>query len=282
MSLVRTVRNIRKHESGIITPRMERFFETHDELEVRTPEEEELLLRLMRPSPNSERSGRFGASSRGLCRRRQVFAYLGMPVARIMDPELKNIFWDGKLRHIKWQLMGMQAGVFTHVEWGLSIPEWRSSISLDGLNMDEGWLFELKGMSNFVSTMTELSHKHLLQIHTYFFFTGWDVCVYVVEDKRIQDWREIVVRKDHLLMGKVERELDKLNQAVEERELPEIKSECYRKKGEYKECPYAAQCLKHEDFGDPWPEDQGWQSGVSTGLQVGRRVRPSRNASRAS
>lgn len=278
MTLIKTIRNITKQETGIITARMERYFEECPELEVRTQEEVDLLVRLMSPSQNSIRHGRFGASSRGTCERRQVFSYLGMPSARLPDPRLKNIFWDGKLRHIKWQLMGLQAGVFTHVEHPVSIPEWRSTISLDALNDDEGWLFELKGSSNFLGTM-EVPYNHLLQIHTYFLFTGWDTCVYVIEDKRTQEWREIVVRKDHLIMGKVERELERLNTAVEEEALPEIKDECYRKKGEYRDCPYAAQCLRHEDHGDPWPGDgREWSSGVGTSVQVGRRVRSSRDA----
>lgn len=257
---IKTMKNLQKRESNIITPRMEDFISNTDELMVETPEEEELLLRLMRPSSNDIRHSRFGASSRGTCLRRQMLAFMGMPPARMIDPGLKQIFWDGKMRHIRWQLLGHKAGIFTDVEVGLSVPEWLSSISLDAVNDDEGWLFELKGMSAFVSTMTGdgVSHSHNLQIHTYFLFTGWDVCVYLVEDKRTQQTREIIVRRDEKVMTEVKREIGFLCESAENREIPPVQPECKKKQGDYKTCPFAANCLKHEAQGNTWVQIGEW------------------------
>lgn len=198
MSLVKAIRNIKRRQDLIITPRLELWLEidggsmgfgddqTYDE-----------VVRLFRASQrNAQRSQRFGASSRGSCHRKQVYGYLGMRQAQWIDAHLQNIFNDGTWRHVRWQMMGLAAGVFTHVEFQYSLPDWRLGLSMDAINYNEEWVFELKGTGSNINAMAKPEHippHHLLQIHTYLFATGWDRAVYVAEAKQSNHWSEIVV-----------------------------------------------------------------------------------------
>lgn len=259
MSLVKMIKNsIKERPDLIITPRLEDWLEATPELVLR-PEDEQLFLTLLRPSPNAVRAGRFGASSRGTCKRRQVFGFLGMPTTKIMDPQLQNIFNDGKFRHIRWQLMLLQAGLINRVEHRFKLTRYRLKVSLDGSKKDEGYFVEVKGMRSYTSTMTTVDEKHLKQIHTCMLASGIDTCVYIPEEKGTNDWREVVIHRDEEIMAGVKKELRSLNLAVDNRELPPVKTECRKKMGEYKQCPYAALCLHHEAAGDDWPEDGKWR-----------------------
>jgi hypothetical protein len=171
-----------------------------------------------------------------------------------IDPVLQNLFNDGNWRHLRWQMMGLAAGVLTHVEVPVEVPKYRLKTSIDGVNVDEKFIFELKGQSQYTSTLDPgIPERHILQIHTMFLATGYDVCVYVREDKRTQDWKETIVRKDPIILRKVKKELTALNEHVEERSLPEPLPECWQKEGPYKTCPYAAECIGWFKNGDAWP-----------------------------
>lgn len=260
MSLTKTIKNtIKKRPSLIVTPIIEAYLERTPELTLNTPEEEALFLKLMRPSPNSERAGRFGASSRGTCKRRQVFGFLGMMPAKLIDPRLQLIFWDGKLRHIRWQLMLLQSGAATKVEHRWRIDKYRLKVSLDASHVDRGYFVEVKGMYSYAATMTEINPHHNLQMHTCMLASGTDTAIYIPEEKGSQEWREIVVHRDEDTIKKVKRELIALNQAVDYQELPDVKNECRKKVGEYKSCPYAILCLEHEKAGDNWPVNRQWE-----------------------
>lgn len=260
MSLVKTIKNtIKVRPDLIVTPRLEAYLEETPELVLRTPEEAELFVKLLMPSPNAVRAGRFGASSRGTCKRRQVFGFLGMPVARLMDPVLQNIFNDGKFRHIRWQLQMLQAGVASRVEHRFKMTRYRLKVSLDASQRSEGYFIEVKGMRSYAQTMTTVDEKHNLQIHTCMLASGFDTAVYIAEEKGTNDWREVVIKRDEDVIAKVKKELRALNLAVDNKELPPVKNECRKKLGEYKSCPYAALCMHHEAAGDNWPEDGKWE-----------------------
>lgn len=258
MSLVKAVKStIKKRPSLIITPRLEEWLTNNPELALR-PQDEEVFLNLLRPSPNQIRTGRFGASSRGTCKRRQVFGYLGMPVAKIRDPQLQAIFNDGKFRHIRWQLTLLQAGLIDRVEHRFRMTKYKLKVSLDGSKRDDGYFVEVKGMRSYASTMTDVDKHHNLQIHTCMLASGIDTAVYIPEEKGTNDWREIVIHRDEKVIEQVRRELKSLNRSVDNMELPDVKNECYKKVGEYKSCPYAVLCLQHEAAGDPWPLNGKW------------------------
>jgi hypothetical protein len=209
---------------------------------------------------NSDRSGRFGASSRGKCQRAQMWTYLGMPSAKILDPDKANLFNDGKFRHLRWQVMAVQSGALTHAEYPIKYEKYRLTSSVDGLNSDDAFLFELKGDRNMARLLEKeggVVEEHNYQIHTMFLMTGWDVCAYVMEDKSTQQWREIVVHKDPAIMRVVKQELEELNQHVEDRTLPEPLPSCKAKTGPYRTCPFAGPCIRRWEAGNVyWPVDE--------------------------
>lgn len=258
MSLGRLLKHIKAGDALIITPRLDRWLMEHPEGV--TPDPEALNGLLRRAGSNNDRANRFGASSRGTCLRAQVFSYIGWRQNRGADPVLQNIFNDGTWRHLRWQLMGLQAGLFTDIEVPYSLPQWNLKVSLDGENRNEGWGFELKGTSNMSGLVTNgISQGHLLQVHTCMLASELDTFVYVAEDKRSQEWREIVVRRDEKVIRQVKQELTKLNDAIDRRRLPAIQKECERGQGPiFKGCPYADRCLGQ----DEWPGQEGQQEVV--------------------
>lgn len=260
MPLARTLRHLKKAQSLIVTPRLDDWLTRVGEIR---PDDDALdeLVRIVRSPENQDRTGRFGASGRGTCLRAQIFTFLGMPGLKRVDPVLQNLFSDGTWRHYRWQMMLLLSGIVTHVEVPVSLPQYRLKCSIDALNDDEQWLFELKGISNFTATISEPKPEHLLQVHTYFFGTGWDVCSLVYEDKKTQEWKEFVIRPEPMLMRAVRRELQVLNEAVEEQELPDVLPECRAKTGAFKTCPYAAGCLSQRT----WPRPRSVRDEGGTG-----------------
>lgn len=209
---------------------------------------------------NDDRSGRFGASSRGMCLRRQIFGYLGMPEVRIIELELRNLFNDGKWRHLRWQMMCLQAGALTHAELQYSLPDYHLSGSMDGFHEEKSFGFELKGDRNFSRVMDGVPESHNLQIHTMMFATGLDTFCYLVEDKASQEWREIIVRRDPQYIALVKEELEELNEYIEWKKLPPMLPSCKSKMGPYRGCPFNSQCLSRSKEGDAWPEQRSWDN----------------------
>lgn len=266
MSLARRIKTIKKAETLKVTPRIEKFLATNPEGVVWDDAGFALFREIVERSQGNDvasRANRFGASSRGQCLRRQTFAFLGMPQLRLMTPELANLFNDGKWRHLRWQMMLVQSGAATHAEWPAVMPRYRVKVSIDALNTDEQFLFELKGDRQMSRLLGEgVPEVHNLQMHTMMLATGWDDFVYVMEDKSTQEWREFIIRKDDGIMARVRQELEVLNEHVERRVLPDILPACAAKEGPYKSCPFAVQCIdRHRRVGNQWPDQPGnWES----------------------
>lgn len=268
------IKRIKESENLVMTPRIDAWLDAHPE-GITCPPEMMPLVQMLLSSPNSDRSARFGASGRGTCVRKQVFDFIGMPQYARYDSVLQNLFNDGTMRHIRWQLMGLLAGVFTNDTWNVPkgifgkpedapvevvkvLPQYNLKISVDAENADEGWGFELKGTSGFQWVVQNgVPPKHLLQISTYFIATGYDRFLYVAEDKRSNNWKEIVVRPDKAIMRQTKDELNALTDAVEDEQLPAILPACRGQKGdEYKGCPYQGtdRCLGQVT----WPASRTW------------------------
>lgn len=262
MTLLSAVKNIKKSEGLLITPKVITFLEHHPDGVVWDDDAYETWRELTQKAMgNEDRSGRFGASSRGMCKRRQIFGFLGMPGGKLLPPDTQNLFNDGKWRHLRWQMMCLQAGAITHAEHPYSYPQLRVSGSMDGLNSYESFGFELKGDRNAARVMGGIPEAHDLQIHTMLLATGWDRFVYIIEDKSTQNWREIIVRRDKRLITEVRTELEELNDHIEDISLPEVLPACAAKAGPYRTCPFAHQCLHRKDAGDYWPTTPGdWDS----------------------
>lgn len=257
MTLSSALKRIKASEGLVITQRIDQWLVDHPEGIVVPDWLMPTAQRLLTDDSNSQRQARFGASSRGSCQRHQLFAFLGMPATIQYDPQLMNIFGDGTFRHIRWQLMGMLAGVFTDVEVQAHLPAYNLKTSLDAENDDEDFFFELKGTNAF-STVVENgpSERHLKQIHTCFLARpDYSKCVFVAEDKRVQQWQEIIIRPNKLMMREVKDELNAMNDALEDERLPHMIPECVRKKGDvFHQCPFKLTCPSQ----DTWPQGRTW------------------------
>lgn len=269
MSLGSLIKSVKRGQQSqlLVTPKIEQFLLDVPEGVIWDDEAYALFKRLTEAAfgTNSDRSGRFGSSSRGTCQRAQMWKYIGMPERKIIDPEVLNLFNDGKWRHIRWQMMGMQSGALTHVEYPLKMKKYRLGSSADGLNSIDSFLFELKGdrhMARLLDAAGGVDPKHNLQIHTMLLVTGWDIASYVMEDKATQQWREIVVERDPVVIAQVKQELEELNEHVEQRSLPEPLPACQAKEGPYRNCPFAKPCIERWKAGNHyWPDEPGdWDS----------------------
>lgn len=275
MALGKTLKHLTRKTDLLVTPRIREFLMKYPEGMITedgdlAPETQSLILDLMKKAwvGNEDRSGRFGASSRGTCQRAQMWTYLGMPSRRLIEPETWNLFNDGKFRHLRWQIMGIQSGALTHAEHPIRMKKYRLTSSVDGLNSYENFLFELKGDRYMARLMDgadapdSVVSKHMLQVHTMFLMTGWEKASYVMEDKGSNDFRERVVYRDPALIQVVRRELEELNQHVEDRSLPDPLPACQAKEGPYRSCPFARPCIERWERGNRyWPDEAGnWDS----------------------
>jgi hypothetical protein len=256
-SLSAQIKRIKANNTKIVTPRIDSWLIDHPEGIV-VPDDEwwTALLHRLLSMPNADRSGRFGASGRLRCERRQVFDFLGMPGLRAHDPVQQNLFNDGTWRHIRWQLMGLLAGVFTGVEVVHALPQYNLKVSTDAENSDEGWGFELKGMSWMQKLLNEgISDWHNGQIHTYFLATGYDRFVYLAENKQSNDWVEMVITQDPKWIRTVKEELNALADSVDDQRLPPPLPACKAHKGDdWHRCPYSGDCLAQRT----WPVGAKW------------------------
>jgi hypothetical protein len=196
------------------------------------------------------RQDAFHPSSLHQCLRKQVFDYLGVPGSQNIGAELRMIFLDGQWRHLRWQAMGLEAGIFNAVEVPISHEPLRLSGSADALGDD--FLFELKGIYSI--WQAKKNHglpkpEHISQIHVYFYMlelTGSDIkkAALVYEDKQSQRWEELVINRDERIIAQVAGIVDYLNSCIDSKELPLVQKECASGKGAaFKGCPYSNVCL---------------------------------------
>lgn len=259
MTLARVVKQLKKADGLLVTPKIVRFLDECPDGVVWDDPAYEAFRKLTKRtfSANGFRGGRFGSSSRGTCHRRQVFAFCGVKETVIRDPQLTNLFNDGKWRHVRWQMMGLQSGALDAVEVPYRLEKYRLSGSMDGLGYDgTDFGFELKGDRAFTRVMWGVPEKHLLQIHSMMLATDLDTFSYVIESKDSQEWREIVVHRDEAMITKVEQELQELNEYVEGNRLPEPLEECKAGQGAFRTCPFAGRCLQQRSvpYGGEWTD----------------------------
>lgn len=267
MALGSTIKSLKRKDTLIVTPTIEQFLRDHPDGVIWDEAGYALFRQLTEAAfgTNSDRSGRFGASSRGKCERAQMWTFLGMPSRKIIEPEVLNLFNDGKWRHIRWQMMAMQSGAITHAEYPLEMKKYRLTSSADGLHSVDKFLFELKGDRNMMRLLDVpggVVADHNLQVHTMMWMTGWEKAVYIMEDKSTQNWREVIIHRDESIIKQVKQELEILNDHVERRTLPEPLPACKAKEGPYRSCPFAKPCIERWKDDNPyWPDDPGnWES----------------------
>lgn len=233
-----------KKNNLLVTPRLELWLMRNSHLLV-SEINAEILKTVVTTKPR-DRSNAFSSSTRGSCHRAQMFQYLGVPSAGEIDPGLHAIFIDGTWRHLRWQMLLLEAGILTDIEVPFYNEEYRLKGSLDGTNEEEGWGFELKGTSNssVVSGAAPPFPYHELQIHTYFVGRpDLQKFVLLYEDKRYQSWREVIVERDPKIMRAVHDELEYLNACVDDRVLPPVLTECKAGQGQtFRKCSFRDIC----------------------------------------
>jgi hypothetical protein len=196
----------------------------------------------------------FSASSAGSCHRAQIYGYLDM-LKQTPDPQLANIFMDGKWRHLRWQAMMLSAGIIEDAEYPLPWVNQRAMGTVDAFgivpedhprNTWRGQEFgvELKGVSTFQFPKYDSPiEKHLNQVARYFLISGWPLFCIIYEDKTTQAFDEWVFERDNPDMAQriaeQRDELSALNLYVANKVLPERLPECMSLRGfTFKDCPY--------------------------------------------
>jgi hypothetical protein len=202
------------------------------------------VLEILSPS-EGDRSGAFHPSQLYQCKRAQIFDYYGVEHPKSYNPTLQNLFNDGHFRHLRWQIMLLNAGILTDVEVGIQIPEKRLVGSMDGMNADEGWMFELKGTSQYAEVVRRgAMPEHVKQVNAYLLASGLESALIVYECKSSQNWIEIEVQRDDKIASEINKILDELNQAIDSGNMPEVYSDCQNQTGpRYNRCKYNSICL---------------------------------------
>ena len=249
MSLKQAIKFAKRNTK--ITPKLHGWLNRNDRVEIETPEVAKRVLEILAPSEH-DRSGVFHPSQLYQCPRKQLFEFYGLVGQKEFNPVLSNLFNDGHFRHLRWQIMLLNAGILTDVEVKVEIPEYRLAGSMDGMNKDEGWMFELKGTSQYSSVVQRgAMPAHTKQIHAYLLASGLESALIVYECKISQQWQEIEIVRDQKIINEVEAILQGLNKAVDTGELPEAYDDCKNKTGtEFQQCPFSGVCHKYRHRDD--------------------------------
>lgn len=244
MSLKKHIRMARRNR--LITPTLHGWLANHPEgIKV---ESEDVLRRvneILSPS-SGDRSGSFHPSQLYQCPRAQVFGYMNAPATRQYNPTLQNLFNDGHFRHLRWQIMLLNAGILTDIEVPIAMEKYRLTGSMDGLNRNGPWMFELKGTSQFKSVQQKGAlPAHIKQVNAYLMASDLDKAIIIYECKSTQDWLEIEVEKDPVIVAELVEILELLNSAIDTGTLPEVKDACKNQEGyEYNNCAYSGICFR--------------------------------------
>lgn len=248
-------KKVSQKKPKFITNLVETYLSEHDGLTV-SPEHLSELERIT-TTPPRDRSGSFSASARGTCERAQVFQYLDTPsTGRQIGPTLQSVFLDGTWRHIRWQMLLLEAGKAYDVSVQVEVPFYLESMRLRG-SVDaivDGIGFELKGTRAMRNAANSPFDAHTLQVHSYMVLTGNPNFVVLYEDKATQETIEHELSKNPKTEKKVLDELARLNESVEKKTLPQIKSGCSKQSAgemsqEWWDCPYRSVCSSY-DYAD--------------------------------
>lgn len=208
------------------------------------------------------RTGSFSGASAGKCLRAQELAFAS-DSGEVIDTQLRNIFNDGKWRHLRWQAMLLEVGVLTDAEYPVF---WRSKYSrgtIDGRGVvpddhpHKEWRgkefgFELKGVSTFQFKARKDAglpeDKHWRQIHHYFILGNFDLFSYVMEDKTTQEFYEMVLEPDPKMLIEAQHDIDELAKAVDTKVLHPQLPDCAKQTGvDFRTCPFGQKngpCMK--------------------------------------
>lgn len=242
MSLKKHIRIAKRNTR--ITPRLHAWLSAHnDGIKITKPALAIKAFEILSPS-EGDRSGAFHPSQLYRCKRAQLFDYFGVPTKKSYNPTLQNLFNDGHFRHLRWQIMLMEAGLLDDIEVPVAIEDLRLVGSMDGVNAKEGWMFELKGTSQYSTVVAKgAMPEHIKQVNAYLLASGLDVAVIVYEDKTSQNWTEIEVERDPKIIGEITMILEELNAALDSGAMPGVFDDCQNQEGpRWSGCPHREVC----------------------------------------
>lgn len=230
-----------KHDHLRITPALTRWLLKGHEADWDTPELAMTLGPLLVGKEGRVQAA-FHPSSLITCPRKQVLSYMGVPDNGHHPSTLRLIFMDGHWRHLRWQTMLLKAGIITHAEVGVEIPGQRFVGSIDGVNEDEHWGFELKGTQRLPERPTE---EHVYQMHAYMYakpsLTHFNI---IYESKANQRYVEFRVDRDPDMIREIAERMVELNDSVNRKRLPDVIPPCKKGTGAiFNGCPYRKVCL---------------------------------------
>jgi hypothetical protein len=243
MSLKNIVRMARMNSR--ITPKLNAWLVNNSNgVTIKKSDVADRVMKILRPSGVKSRAGAFHPSQLYQCPRAQVFGYYGAEGIKEYNPTLQNVFNDGHYRHLRWQIMLLEAGIITDIEVPVRIDKYRLEGSMDGMNSEEGWMFELKGTSQFGGVQTRgAMPAHIKQVHAYLLASGLDKAIIVYECKSTQQWVEIEINRDEKIIQEIEEILKELNDAIDKEKFPKILAECKDKTGaKFNSCQYSNIC----------------------------------------
>lgn len=211
-----------------------------------------VIQRLSEILSTKQRDRRYtwSASGAGRCKRRQEFAFLGMPTVDRYDPQLRRIFLNGTWVHLRNQAVLMEAGILDNIEVTHKKKSMRARCTMDGIGValtsrykgaDFG--YELKSANDF-SYQNQLIkgplETTLRQVDFQFMLTGLDLFVIFHENKNNQDIHEWVIVRDEDRVEAAREEVKELNFAVDRPRLHSRLPECQKKlrSGEFYKCPF--------------------------------------------
>lgn len=250
----------------IVTPRLDEWLARNPNIEP----SQDVIDRVIQAELGTEqrdRTNTFSASARGSCARAQVFYYTDIKAIPRLNADLHAIFHDGTFRHMRWQSWLLESGILDDVEVSVQDDELWLTGTMDGEGTIPYEVAEAMSIHNPTKFGWELkganSHSyrfildkgpnanHLLQIHAYFLarpdLDVWSLCY---ENKDTQEVKEFTVYRDEKLLDEVRSEIEGLQAHVRSKILPPILSQCQKKQGPYKTCPFAHSCLSTLE----WPK----------------------------
>lgn len=233
---------------NVIDQRMTQHLLSKGEVNLSDPKVRERMVEVM-SKPHHRKRG-WHPSSILACKRAQVFEWIGVQGESQHSAQLLAIFADGTWRHLRWQTMLLSAGILTDVEVPVQDEETGLVGSMDGEGeyKGDGFMFELKGI--FALNNNLPYENHLWQVNAYLLMRpDLKFCVVVYEDKRSQGIKEFKVYPSAKRQKLIRRRTASLNLSVQQEELPSVRPDCIKEKGdEWKGCEYAGVCKTLKDW----------------------------------
>jgi hypothetical protein len=242
----------------ILTPLIDRFFLTENLWEF-TEEEIQLMLRLVRKWQEERLNETYSPSGAKRCLREQAITNYGFKGKQPDDPVLLSIFDDGNWRHLRWHtiFLRMERAGLLHVEaieqsvnysaWGLGgTPD--DVLSIPTNNGTIKVVVDIKGANdrkwNLIKNTGEPQDGHEYQITCYEQALGLNLGILLYENKNTQNYIEVVLPKNKLIVRELRRRYRILLLNKKARTFPD--HECTMKNGDpmFERCWQRVNCVR--------------------------------------